>query len=105
MPQGTILTSSDDANRPVAPWWHAVLVLVPIMTGSAASAWQHGLPNANIPGLNSRLSSYVTLLVAEWLIVFVIWLANGAWRSYRTRYSARHSWLAPILNACPFPSC
>lgn len=58
-----------------------MLVLVPIMTGSVASAWQHGLPNANIPGLNSRLSSYVTLLVVEWLIVFVIHADNTGERA------------------------
>ena len=69
------MTSPDTQTEPIAPWWHTVLVLAPIATGSVASAYQHGLPNANVPGMSSRLSSYFTVLVEEWLVVFLIWLA------------------------------
>jgi membrane protease YdiL (CAAX protease family) len=62
-------------NEPIAPWWHTVLVFAPIAIGSIASAYQHGLPNANLPGLSHRMSSYVTVLAEEWLGVFLVWLA------------------------------
>ena len=66
-------------NRPVieplAPWWHTLLVLVPLAIGSVASWYQHGLPNAHVPGISSRLSSYITVLVLEWCVVLLIWLA------------------------------
>jgi membrane protease YdiL (CAAX protease family) len=52
-----------------------VLVLAPIAIGSVASAYQHGLPNANLPGVNHRLSSYFTVLVEEWFGVLLVWLA------------------------------
>jgi len=61
--------------QPIAPWWHTLLVVVPIATGSVASAYQQGLPNANLHGLSQRLSSYVTVLVEEWLGVLLVWLA------------------------------
>ena len=59
----------------IAPWWHTVLVVVPIAIGSIASWYQHGLPNANLPGISSRLSSYFTMLAIEWFPVLLIWLA------------------------------
>jgi membrane protease YdiL (CAAX protease family) len=59
----------------IAPWWHTVLVVVPIAIGSIASWYQHGLPNANLPGISSRLSSYFTVLAIEWFPVLLIWLA------------------------------
>ncbi len=62
-------------RQPIAPWWHTVLVLALLAIGSVASAYQHGLPNANLLGVSHRLSSYVTVLVQEWLGVFLIWLA------------------------------
>ena len=62
-------------DEPVAPWWHTVLVLTPIAAWSIASGFQHGYPNANLPGLAPRLSSYVTVLVVEWLPVALIWRA------------------------------
>ena len=62
-------------REPIAPWWHTVLVVVPIATGSIASWYQHGLPNANLPGISSRLSSYFTVLAIEWFPVLLIWLA------------------------------
>jgi membrane protease YdiL (CAAX protease family) len=68
-------STADIAREPIAPWWHTVLVLVPIAVGSVASWYQHGLPNANLPGIGSRLSSYFTVLVGEWCVVFLIWLA------------------------------
>ena len=37
------------ASGPIAPWWHTVLVLLPIAIGSVAGYYQHGLPNANFP--------------------------------------------------------
>ena len=43
--------------------------------GSVASWYQHGLPNAHVPGISSRLSSYITVLAQEWLVVLLIWLA------------------------------
>ena len=76
MPSSTVTASaSDTAKDPVVPWWHTVLVLLPMAIMSVASWYQHGLPNAHIPGLGSRLSGYFTVLVAEWFQVFLIWLA------------------------------
>ena len=65
----------DTPHQPIAPFWHTVLVLVPIAIGSVASAYQHGLPNANLYGLSHRLSGYVTVLFEEWLGVLLVWLA------------------------------
>src|SRR5580765_3713811 len=59
----------------IAPWWHTVLVLVPIAAGSIASVCQHGLPNVHLPGIDTRLSSYFTVLAEEWIAVLLIWLA------------------------------
>jgi membrane protease YdiL (CAAX protease family) len=67
--------TADTRTQPIAPWWHTVLVLAPIAMGSVASAYQHGLPNANLPGVSNRLSSYLTVLVEEWFGVFLVWLA------------------------------
>lgn len=75
MPSGTVITSFDNARKPLAPWWHTVLVLVPLATGSVASWYQRGLPNAHVPGISSRLSSYITVLMQEWCGFFLIWLA------------------------------
>jgi CAAX protease family protein len=71
----TANTSTDNARELVAPWWYTALVLVPIAIGSIASAYQHGLPNANLPGISSRLSSYFTVIAIEWFPVLLIWLA------------------------------
>ena len=75
MSSSTVITSADAAREPIAPWWHTVLVLVPIAIGSVASWYQHGLSNAHVPGISSRLSSYITVLAQEWCVVFLIWLA------------------------------
>jgi uncharacterized protein len=74
-------TSSDAlaGGSPVAPWWHTVLVLVVPMAGSIASAYEHGLPNAHLPGLSLKLSGYVTVLVEEWIGLLTVWL----WLRYR----------------------
>lgn len=75
MLSNTVTTSADTAREPIAPWWHTVLVLVPLAIMSVASWYQHGLPNAHVPGLGPRLSGYFTVLIAEWFQVFLIWLA------------------------------
>jgi membrane protease YdiL (CAAX protease family) len=75
MALATTLEAAEEVRAPIAPWWHTLLVLVPPAIGSAASAYQHGLPNANVPGVNPRLSSYFTVLAQEWFMVLLIWLA------------------------------
>ena len=65
----------DKMKEPVAPWWHTLLVLLPIAIGSVASWYQHGLANVHIPGISGRLSSFITVLGQEWLVVILIWLA------------------------------
>src|SRR6516165_5247175 len=75
MSSSTAITSAANPREPIAPWWHTVLVVVHIATGSIASWYQHGLPNANLPGISSRLSSYFTVLAIEWLPILLIWLA------------------------------
>jgi membrane protease YdiL (CAAX protease family) len=75
MASNTVIAAADTPREPIAPWWHTVLVLAPIAIGSVAGAYQHGLPNANLPGVSHRLSSYFTVLVEEWLGVFLIWIA------------------------------
>ena len=69
------VAAADTRRQPIAPWWHTVLVLALLAIGSVASAYQHGLPNANLPGITHRLSSYVTVLVQEWFGVFLVWMA------------------------------
>jgi uncharacterized protein len=71
----TVIAAADAPREPIAPWWHTVLVLAPIAIGSVASAYQHGLPNANLPGLSHRLSGYFTVVVQEWFGVFLVWVA------------------------------
>jgi membrane protease YdiL (CAAX protease family) len=70
-----VIAAPDTRKQRIAPWWHTVLVLMPIAIGSVASAYQHGLPNINLPVLTPRLSSYFTVLVEEWTGVFLVWLA------------------------------
>jgi membrane protease YdiL (CAAX protease family) len=59
----------------VAPWWHTVLILAVLGAASVASWFQHGLPNAHIPGITVRLSGYLTVLVEEWVLALLVWLA------------------------------
>jgi len=68
-------TAVNSKSEPIAPWWHTLLVLVPIAIGSMAGWYEHGLPNAHLPGVSYRLSSYITVLVEEWFVVLLIWLA------------------------------
>src|SRR5215470_4036029 len=68
-------TDSDTRPQPIAPSWHTVLVLAPLAIASVASAHQHGFPNADLPGVSHRLSSYLTVLVEEWFGVLLVWLA------------------------------
>ncbi len=75
MASSTAIAAADIRRQSIAPWWHTVLVLAPIAIGSVASAYQHGLPNANLPGVSHRLSSYFTVLIEEWFGVFLVWLA------------------------------
>jgi membrane protease YdiL (CAAX protease family) len=75
MPSSMAKTSTDETRELVAPWWHTVLVLVPIAIGSVASAYQHGLANAHLPGISFRLSGYFTVLAQEWFVVLLVWLA------------------------------
>lgn len=75
MATGAAITAESNRGEPIAPWWHTVLVLAPIAIGSVASAHEHGLPNANLPGVSHRLSGYFTVIVEEWFGVFLVWLA------------------------------
>src|ERR1700730_15000272 len=75
MPSSIVTMSAGTERQAIAPWWHTVLVLLPLAIMSVASWYQHGLPNAHVPGLASRLSGYFTVLVAEWFQVLLIWLA------------------------------
>jgi hypothetical protein len=72
MSSSTVITSADNTREPVVPWWHTVLVVLPIAVGSVASWHQHGLPNAIVPGISSRLSSYITVLVREWFVALLL---------------------------------
>ena len=74
MSSSTGITNADTSSA-VAPWWHTVIALLPIGVGSVASAYQHGLPNLDLPGMSSRLSCYITVLAEEWFVVLLIWLA------------------------------
>jgi len=82
MASSAVIAAADTRRQPIAPWWHTVLVLAPIAIGSVASAYQHGLPNANLPGVSHRLSSYFTVLVEEWFGVCQIEI--GAHRFFYT---------------------
>lgn len=67
-------TSANGKSEPAASWWHTLLVLLLLGIASVASAYQQGLPNAHLPGMTARLSSYFTVLFEEWFVIFVIWL-------------------------------
>jgi membrane protease YdiL (CAAX protease family) len=62
-------------SGPLAPWWHTVLVIAPFALASIVSWHQNGLSDLHLPGMSARMSSYVTVLALEWLVVFLIWLA------------------------------
>jgi hypothetical protein len=63
-------TSINSKSEPIAPWWHTLIAI-----GSIASWYERGLPNAHLPGVSYRLSSYITVLVEECFVVLLIWLA------------------------------
>ena len=71
----TATTPVETTPSAVAPWWHTVLMLAALAGLSFAGARQGGLPNAHLPGLSVRVSSYFTIFAAEWLLIFFIWLA------------------------------
>ena len=75
MPSSKVIVQVETSRDPVAPWWHTLLVLVPLAIGSVAGWYQHGLPNGHVPGISSRLSSYITVLAQEWGVVLLIWFA------------------------------
>jgi uncharacterized protein len=89
------MTTTNETKTSVAPWWHTALVLLPFLVGSAVSAHQHTLEHVNLPGMSTRLSGYLTLLVEEWLAVLLVWLqgkrgglsigelVSGEWRNVR----------------------
>ncbi|HET8889381.1 MAG TPA: CPBP family intramembrane glutamic endopeptidase [Candidatus Angelobacter sp.] len=56
------------------PIWHTMVVLAVLFVASAISARQHGLERIDFPGLSPRISSYVTVMGEEWLLVLFIWL-------------------------------
>ncbi|MGO9302779.1 MAG: lysostaphin resistance A-like protein [Candidatus Korobacteraceae bacterium] len=107
---------ADTPTQPVAPWWHTVLVLLPIAIMSVAGAYQHGLPNANLPVMSSRLSGYFTVIVVEWFIVLIIWLAlkrrglplgslvSGRWQSLKSFFRDLGLGVGLIVVAVPVAS-
>lgn len=75
MASSAAVAIADNATEPVAPWWHTILVLLVIGGCSLASFYAHGLPNAYLPGMSTRLSGYLSTLVEEWVLVLLVWLA------------------------------
>lgn len=75
MSSTAVITPVGNSKSSIAPWWHTALVLLILATGSVASAYQHGLEHVNVPGISVRLSTYLTIMAEEWLIVLFIWLA------------------------------
>lgn len=94
MSSSTVAMSESNARSAIAPWWHTLLVLLPLTIGSVASGYQHGLEHANVPGISIRLSSYFTIMVEEWFVVLLIWLGlrrrglsslvSGRWQTLGT---------------------
>jgi membrane protease YdiL (CAAX protease family) len=86
-------TAIGDART--APWWHTVLVLLPLCASSLAGAPQHGHPSFRLLGIEPRLSGYALALAEEWLVTLIIWLwvrcrhlplvslVQGSWRGPR----------------------
>jgi membrane protease YdiL (CAAX protease family) len=74
--------------------WHASVVLAVIAGISLLGFMQQSPPYINIPGLNFRVSGYVTIITIEWLLVLFIWhaqhqqgesiarLAGGSWPNW-----------------------
>jgi len=92
MASGTITAGFGDTEPAVSPWWHTVLVLALVAAVSVLGAVEHGMPDAHIPGLDLRLSSYLSILVLEWVLAALVWLGlrgsgltigalvKGSWR-------------------------
>lgn len=84
---------TEDAGT--APWWHTLLVLLPLGASSVAGALQHGPPRLHLFGMSPKLSSYFLALAEEWLVALIIWLwlrsrrlplatlVRGSWHSPR----------------------
>jgi membrane protease YdiL (CAAX protease family) len=73
-PSGNGLRVGGIAGQSLAPWWHTVFVLIALGALFVVAGYQGGYPNAHIPGLGTRVSSYLTIMVAECLLVLVVWL-------------------------------
>lgn len=86
--------SATPTKDPIAPWWHTVLVMLPLAVGSAVSVHQHTLEHVDLPGVSFRLSAYFTVLVEEWFAVFLIWLALRR-RGLSMRELIAGSWPGP----------
>jgi membrane protease YdiL (CAAX protease family) len=69
------LSGDTKSVSPVAPWWHTAIILFIFLGASLISASQHGLERVDIPGLSARLSSYLTVMVEEWVAVGLVWVA------------------------------
>ncbi len=99
MKSTTAVAAAVPWTEAVAPWWHTILVLAPIAIASLAGAFEHGLPNANLPGMSHRLSAYITVLGEEWLGVLLVWwalrrrgltlgsLVSGRWNTPRAFFT------------------
>ena len=74
MSSSTGIMSAGNSQEAIAPWWHTALVLAALFGLFVSAGHQNGYPNAHIPGMSSRLSSYLTIMPAEWFLVFLIWL-------------------------------
>jgi membrane protease YdiL (CAAX protease family) len=72
-----LIDEGHSTHTSIAPAWHSAVVLLSLLSLSALSIYQHGLPRATLPGLSTRFSSYLTVMVLEWAIVAFIWF--GVW--------------------------
>jgi membrane protease YdiL (CAAX protease family) len=76
-----------------APWWHTLLVLMPLCASSLAGASKHSR-HLKLPGTGPRMSGYLLALAVEWFVVLIIWLwlrscrlpmntlIRGTWRGF-----------------------
>jgi membrane protease YdiL (CAAX protease family) len=63
-----------ERHEAIAPWWHTAVMIAAIGALSAWSAHQGGLVHIDLPGISQRLSSYLTVLSIEWLLILAIWI-------------------------------
>jgi membrane protease YdiL (CAAX protease family) len=92
----SLTTAIGDART--APWWHTILVLLPLCVSSLVGATHHGLSSFRLLGLAPRLSGYFLALAEEWLVALIIWLwlrfrhlplgslVHGNWRGPRSLF-------------------